>query len=77
MFCERTTVGLDVHARTVVAEAVDWSTGEIFSTTLVPRNELVVDWVRLLPGPVALLAAARDVLSLAGPARLAFARPAR
>ena len=53
MFCERTTVGLDVHARTVVAEAVDWSTGEIFSTTLVPRNELVVDWVRLLPGPVA------------------------
>ena len=46
-------VGLDVHARTVVAEAVDWSTGEIFSTTLVPRNELVVDWVRLLPGPVA------------------------
>jgi len=53
MFCERTTVGLDVHARSVVAEAVDWSTGELFSTTLVPRNDLVVDWVRALPGPVA------------------------
>ena len=51
MFCEPATVGLDVHARTVVAEAVDWSTGEIFSTTLVPRSELVVDWVRDLPGP--------------------------
>ena len=53
MFCEPATVGLDVHARTVVAEAADWSTGEIFSTTLVPRNELVVGWVRDLPGPVA------------------------
>ena len=32
---ERTTVGLDVHARSVVAEAVDWSTGQLFSRRLV------------------------------------------
>ena len=25
MFVERTTVGLDVHSRSVVAEAVDWA----------------------------------------------------
>ena len=33
---ERTTVGLDVHARSVVAEAVDWSSGETFSRWLTP-----------------------------------------
>ena len=53
MFNERTSVGLDVHARSVVAEAVDWSTGQVFSERLVPANEVVVAWVRRLPGPVA------------------------
>ena len=53
MLIERTTVGLDVHARSVVAEAVDWSTGETFSARLVPQNEVVVDWVAGLPGPAA------------------------
>jgi hypothetical protein len=33
---ERTTVGLDVHARSVVAEAVDWSSGDTFSRWLTP-----------------------------------------
>lgn len=28
MSTERTTVGLDVHARSVVAEAIDWQTGD-------------------------------------------------
>jgi transposase len=50
---ERTTVGLDVHARSVVAEAVDWSTGQVFSTTLVPTSEVVLEWVAALPGPAA------------------------
>ncbi len=53
MFDERTTVGLDVHARSVVAEAVDWSTGQVFSQRLVPAHREVLDWVHQLPGPVA------------------------
>src|SRR4051812_33149616 len=53
MFCERTTVGLDVHARSVVAEAVDWGTGQVFSRTLTPATEEVLAWVAGLPGPVA------------------------
>jgi transposase len=50
---ERTTVGLDVHARSVVAEAVDWSTGQLFSRRLVPDDGEVLGWVATLPGPVA------------------------
>jgi transposase len=53
MFIERTTVGLDVHARSVVAEAVDWDTGQVVSATLVPVHQVVLDWVAQLPGPVA------------------------
>jgi transposase len=53
MFIERTTVGLDVHARSVVAEAVDWSSGQVFSQRLVPDNGEVLAWVAKLPGPVA------------------------
>jgi transposase len=53
MFHERTTVGLDVHARSVVAEAVDWETGQVFSAQLVPADEVVLGWVATLPGPVA------------------------
>ena len=50
---ERTTVGLDVHARSVVAEGVDWSSGQVFSERLVPDSEVVLAWVTRLPGPVA------------------------
>ncbi len=50
---ERTTVGLDVHARSVVAEAVDWDTGQVFSQRLVPATEEVLAWVGRLPGPAA------------------------
>jgi hypothetical protein len=35
MSSECSTVGLDVHARSVVAEAVDRTIGQAFSTTLV------------------------------------------
>jgi transposase len=53
MFNERTSVGLDVHARSVAAEAVDWSTGQVFSARLVPASDEVIGWVRALPGPAA------------------------
>jgi transposase len=53
MFSERTTVGLDVHARSVAGEAVDWESGQVFSAALVPANQVVLDWVAGLPGPVA------------------------
>jgi transposase len=53
MFNERTSVGLDVHARSVVAEAVDWQTGQLFSQRLVPASGQVLAWVAALPGPVA------------------------
>ena len=36
MFTERTSVGLDVHARSVVAHAMDVQTGEIFKPDSVP-----------------------------------------
>lgn len=50
---ERTSVGLDVHARSIVATGIDGVTGEMFKTTLVPSDEVVIDWLRSLPGPVA------------------------
>jgi transposase len=53
MFTERTSVGLDVHARSVVAHAVDWETGRRVSDRLVPVDAEVVAWVARLPGPVA------------------------
>ena len=53
MISERTSVGLDVHARSVVATALDSVTGEVFKTTLVPAHEEVIGWLRGLPGPVA------------------------
>ena len=53
MFSERTSVGLDVHARSVVAAAIDGVTGELFRARLTPGNDEVVSWVRALPGPVA------------------------
>jgi hypothetical protein len=53
VFTERTSVGLDVHARSVVAAAIDGVTGEVFRARLTPGNEEVIDWVRALPGPSA------------------------
>lgn len=53
MFMERTSVGLDVHARSISAAAIDTTTGEFFKERLVPSNEVVIDWLRGLPGPVA------------------------
>ncbi|QAY62796.1 IS110 family transposase [Xylanimonas allomyrinae] len=53
MFKERTSVGLDVHARSVVAAAIDGQTGEVLSRRLTPAYADVVTWLAGLPGPVA------------------------
>ena len=53
MFTERTSVGLDVHARSVVAAAIDTATGELFRQRLIPSNEIVLGWLSGLPGPLA------------------------
>ena len=53
MFTERTSAGLDVHARSVAASAIDTATGELFRQRLVPSEEVVLDWLGALPGPVA------------------------
>jgi len=44
---------LDVHARSVVAAAIDGVTGEVFRARLTPTYGQVVDWVAGLPGPCA------------------------
>jgi transposase len=53
VFTERTSVGLDVHARSVAAAAIDAVTGEVFQARLTPSFEDVGSWLRGLPGPVA------------------------
>lgn len=53
MFSERTSVGLDVHARSVVAAALDTVTGEVVEARLSPDVREVVGWLARLPGPVA------------------------
>ena len=53
LFTERTSVGLDVHARSVAAAAIDGVTGELFRARLTPSHDHIRSWVRDLPGPVA------------------------
>jgi transposase len=53
VFTERTSVGLDVHARSVAAAAIDGVTGELFQTKLTPAYQHVLGWIGSLPGPVA------------------------
>jgi len=53
VFTERTSVGLDVHARSVAAAAIDGVTGELFQAKLTPSHEHIRSWVQDLPGPVA------------------------
>ena len=53
MFIERTSVGLDVHARTVVACAIDTVSGEVSRARFGPQYEQVLDWIGRLGGPVA------------------------
>ena len=67
MFCERTSVGLDVHARSVVAAAIDGRSGEVFRARLTPSHADVIEWVGKLPGPCA-------VVYEAGPTGFGLAR---
>ncbi len=53
VFTERTSVGLDVHARSVAAAAIDGVTGELVQAKLTPSHEHIRSWVQDLPGPVA------------------------
>ena len=53
MFTERTSVGLDVHARSVVAAAIDGVTGELIKSRLTPSHEHIRSWLQDLPAPVA------------------------
>jgi transposase len=53
VFTERTSVGLDVHARSVVAAAIDGVTGELVQARLTPSHEQIRSWLGGLPGPVA------------------------
>jgi transposase len=67
VFCERTSVGLDVHARSVVAAAIDGRSGEVFRARLTPAYAEVIEWVGKLPGPCA-------VVYEAGPTGFGLAR---
>lgn len=55
MFVHRTSIGLDVHARSVRAAVIDTETGEVIERTISPRAEHVVafvDEVAIGHGPV-------------------------
>ena len=53
MKVQRTSVGLDVHARSVLGCALDGDTGEVFQRRLTPDHGEIVAWLGDLPGPVA------------------------
>lgn len=53
MIGQRTSVGLDVHARSVVACGLDGQTGELFERRLTPDHGELLAWLRALPAPIA------------------------
>ena len=53
MLVERTSVGLDVHARSVAAAAIDGVTGELKRARLTPSHDHIRSWLGELAGPVA------------------------
>jgi len=53
VFTERTSVGLDVHARSVAAAAIDGVSGELLQAKLTPSYDHIRSWLTGLPGPVA------------------------
>jgi transposase len=50
---ERTSVGLDVHARSVAAAAIDGVTGELVQARLTPSHDQIRSWIGGLNGSVA------------------------
>lgn len=67
MFAQRTSVGLDVHARSVYGCAIDEATGEVAHKRFGYELAQVVDWVKSLPGP-------QSVTYEAGPTGFGLAR---
>lgn len=63
----RTSVGLDVHARSVVACGLDGETGELFERRMSPDHKEILEWIRALPGSV-------HVVYEAGPTGFGLAR---
>jgi transposase len=53
LITERTSVGLDVHATSVAAAAIDGVTGELFQERLTPSCVHITSWLNKRPGPVA------------------------
>ena len=49
---EGSCVGLDVHARSVVAGVIDVGSGEVRSLRVPPGPEATVAWLKTLPAPV-------------------------
>ena len=47
-----TVIGLDVHARSVVAGVIDQGSGEVWSLRLPPGGDATVAWLQTLPAPV-------------------------
>jgi transposase len=62
-----TSVGLDVHARSVLACALDGRSGQLFERRLTPDHGDIVSWIGSLPGPV-------SVTYEAGPTGFGLAR---
>ncbi|MBX9919041.1 MAG: IS110 family transposase [Mycolicibacterium frederiksbergense] len=67
MVSQRTSVGLDVHARSVVACGLDRETGEVVERRLTPDHHDILSWINGLPGPV-------SVTYEAGPTGFCLAR---
>lgn len=70
MFTQRTAIGLDVHARSIRATALDTRSGEILEAKLPGGNEAVTTWITGITadyGPVA-------VAYEAGPTGFSLAR---
>jgi transposase len=53
VFTERTSVGLDVHARSVAAAAIDDVTGEVVQSRLTPSFDHIRSWLAQRAAPVA------------------------
>jgi hypothetical protein len=50
---QRTSVGLDVHTRSVAACGIDGQAGEVWERRLAADHGEITEWIRTLPPPVA------------------------
>src|SRR5664279_2218173 len=53
VFTERTSVGLDVHARSIGGCGLDTVTGQVARRRVTPTLQGVTEWLAELPAPVA------------------------